>query len=262
MKIRLVAVALFASIHAILARGDETVSDAPLPRLALIVSEFEYRTHETLPQFAREHLEKNFRVSYLVNSDEDNHDLGGLMRVLSDTDIVVLSVWRRALPKNQLNALRQYVDSGKPIVAIRTTCHGFTTRDGKVPNGRALWAEFDREVLGCHYTGHHGNKGSDETITKVWTAKNQGDHPILRGVTTDEITVASWLYKVSPLSDSAKPLLMGRAGDRKPDEPVAWTNKTVSGGRVFFTTLGHPEDFKLPAFERLLANGIAWAAGK
>jgi len=41
---------------------------------------------------------------------------------------------------------------------------------------------------------------------------------------------------------------------------VAWT-KTHNGGRVFFTTLGHPQDFEVPSFRNMLINGIRWAAG-
>jgi hypothetical protein len=28
------------------------------------------------------------------------------------------------------------------------------------------------------------------------------------------------------------------------------------------TTMGHPEDFKVPAFRRLVLNGICWALGR
>ena len=44
-------------------------------------------------------------------------------------------------------------------------------------------------------------------------------------------------------------------------QPVAWA-KTYKGARVFFTTLGHPEDFQLEAVRRLLINGIYWALGR
>jgi type 1 glutamine amidotransferase len=40
--------------------------------------------------------------------------------------------------------------------------------------------------------------------------------------------------------------------------PVAWTN-VYAGGRVFYTTLGHPGDFQSEAFRRLLENAIRWA---
>jgi type 1 glutamine amidotransferase len=41
---------------------------------------------------------------------------------------------------------------------------------------------------------------------------------------------------------------------------VAWTSMTPAGSRSFTTSLGHPEDFKVPAFRKLLHNGLRWAA--
>ena len=41
-------------------------------------------------------------------------------------------------------------------------------------------------------------------------------------------------------------------------EPVAWTNNANSS-RIFYTSLGSVDDFGLPAFQRLLLNGILWA---
>jgi type 1 glutamine amidotransferase len=56
--------------------------------------------------------------------------------------------------------------------------------------------------------------------------------------------------------------MMGRVGDRQPHEPVTWTNVHTGGGRVFYTSLGHPEEFQMPVFRRLLVQGIYWAAGQ
>lgn len=42
---------------------------------------------------------------------------------------------------------------------------------------------------------------------------------------------------------------------------MAWTN-TYKGGRIFYTSLGHADDFKLPQFRTLLSNAIQWAADK
>jgi rhodanese-related sulfurtransferase len=39
---------------------------------------------------------------------------------------------------------------------------------------------------------------------------------------------------------------------------VAWTHR-YKGGRVFYTSLGHPKDFANPAFRQLLVNAIFWA---
>ena len=43
-------------------------------------------------------------------------------------------------------------------------------------------------------------------------------------------------------------------------EPVAWTNLAgPKQARVFFTSLGHIDDFQNPAFRKLLVNGLFWA---
>jgi type 1 glutamine amidotransferase len=42
-------------------------------------------------------------------------------------------------------------------------------------------------------------------------------------------------------------------------EPLAWVRIVGSRqARIFYTSLGHPEDFAEPAFRRLLLNGILW----
>ena len=68
------------------------------------------------------------------------------------------------------------------------------------------------------------------------------------------------LYRVIPLTDSTTPLLMGSIPGARA-EPVAWTNQPKSGNRVFYTSLGHIDDFKSPAFNRFLRNAVYWAAG-
>jgi type 1 glutamine amidotransferase len=55
-------------------------------------------------------------------------------------------------------------------------------------------------------------------------------------------------------------LLIGTIPDKDP-EPVAWTN-VHNGGRVFYTSLGHVDDFQDPQFNRLLTNAVLWTLGK
>jgi type 1 glutamine amidotransferase len=54
---------------------------------------------------------------------------------------------------------------------------------------------------------------------------------------------------------------MTGAIDGKPAEPAAWTFQRSDGGRSFYTSLGHKEDFQNPDFQRLLFNGMVWASG-
>ena len=44
-------------------------------------------------------------------------------------------------------------------------------------------------------------------------------------------------------------------------QPVAWTRQ-YKQSRVFFTTLGHTDDFAQASMRRLVINGIYWALGR
>lgn len=167
------------------------------------------------------------------------------------------SARRRILPTDQLNAIRRFVASGKPVVGIRTASHAFAARAGaKVPEGHDV-NTFDPEVLGGHYVNHY--KVGPKVV--VATTPEGASHPILTGVDVASLVGQGTLYKVNPLATSATPLLTGTIPET-PTEPIAWTNLTKEGGRVFYTSLGHPDDFAEPAFQRLLRNAIDWAAGR
>lgn len=228
--------------------------------LALVMSEPEYKTESTLTDFARQFLQRDFRLSFLYADRDDQNKLSGV-EALERADLAIVSVRRRALPKEQLALFRRFVAAGKPVVGIRTASHAFSLGKGDPPAGREVWPEFDRDVLGGNYHGHHGNKDGKGYGTYVRVAPGADAHPILKGVPSGEFRVRSSLYIVSPLRPKTTLLMLGRGDERLPHEPVAWTNTTAGGGRVFYTSLGGPDDFGLPAFQRLLANGIYWAAG-
>jgi nicotinamidase-related amidase/type 1 glutamine amidotransferase len=225
------------------------------PHLVIVMAESEYQTAKTLPVFALKHLGKDFRVSTVYGSETDAHDIPGL-DVLNEADLALISVRRRALPSKQMTIIRKFVDSGKPLVGIRTASHAFSLRGKNPPEGCAVWETFDPEVWGGHYTNHHG----DGPKVEIKVADGAAEHPILSGVNLAELRGNGSLYKVSPLAKSAVPLLIGSIPD-KPAEPVLWTHTTKAGGRVVYTSLGHPEDFTEAAFNRLLSNATHWAAG-
>jgi type 1 glutamine amidotransferase len=146
------------------------------------------------------------------------------------------------------------MNSGKPLIALRTACHAFDTR-GSAPEGYAEWPKFDPEVLGGNYHGHHG-AGPKCTVTLAGGAE---DHPILTGVKLPFTSNGS-LYEVRPLADSTTRLLIGTIPDKEP-EPVAWTNH-YGLSRIFFTSLGHADDFNNASFRQLLINAVFWAINK
>jgi len=225
------------------------------PHVVIVMAEDEYRTERTLPVFALAELGKGFRVSMVFANEKNRNDLPGI-DVLNEADVAVFSVRRRVLPPEQMAIIRKYVDAGKPVVGIRTASHGFAPASGKMPAGMTAWTEFDRDVLGGNYTGHHGGG----VRTALTLAKGAGEHPILQGVSLDGLEGHGSLYKVSPLGKTTRALLIGSIPG-KSAEPVAWVNTSKAGGRVFYTSLGHVDDFKQPGFNRLLRNAVSWAAG-
>jgi type 1 glutamine amidotransferase len=221
------------------------------PHIVVVTAEQEYHAKDTLPAFFKsEEVVKqlggattggNAKVTHL-NSDSTTNIDG--LAALDDADLLVLYVRRRTLPDDQLAKFKAYLDRGKPLVALRTSCHAFET-----------WKSFDRDVLGCTYAGHHGK----DLKCEVTVAPQSKESPLLAGVRPYVST--SSLYKVTPLANGATPLLLGKVPGQ-PDQPVAWTSTYRGGRRVFFTTLGHADDFKSPEFRRLLLNGVKWAMGK
>ena len=228
--------------------------DDTRPHLVVVAAEDEYRTEVTLPEFARAQLGKDFRVSFVFADAKDKTRLPGI-DALDAADVALFSVRRKPLAKEDIAVVRRFVAAGKPLAAIRTTSHAFAPRKGEpVPAGAEAWETFDADVLGCHYTGHYPN-----TLPTTLTVAAAG-HPVLAGVPAGGFESPSWLYKSSPVAAGVTVLLTGKAGENAP-EPAAWVRERAGGGRVFYTCLGHPADFKSPAFTTLLKQGILWSAG-
>ncbi len=227
-------------------------------RVVFLIGEDEYRTWETLPEFARSDAEpRGLDVRVIQQDPAEKHRFPGLREALRDADLLLVSVRRRALPKPDLDAIRAHVAAGRPLVGIRTASHAFAPRAQDAGLGDS-WVSFDPEVLGGHYHGHHGSGPRVE----FETAPGAATHPILAGIDPRAFKSAGSLYVVSPLESAAVPLLIGRIPG-KPAEPVAWTHASgPAKARVFYTSLGHPDDFKEPAFRRLLLNGMFWAMNR
>jgi type 1 glutamine amidotransferase len=209
-----------------------------------------------LPEFAAKELGKDFRVNLIFGSETDGADVPGI-EALKDADVLLVSARRRPLKPAQMQILRDWVSQGRPVVGIRTACHAFSLR-GKQPRPPLeTWEAWDPQVFGGHYVNHHAN-GIKSTIRDV---PQVDSNPILQGVDIGKLVGNGSLYLVSPLNKSAQPLLTGTIPG-KPSEPVAWTFVRADGGKSFYTSLGHPDDFTEPAFRKLLVNALHWAAKK
>ncbi|SIO66863.1 Trehalose utilisation [Singulisphaera sp. GP187] len=225
--------------------------------VVFVIAEDEYKTETTLPVFAAAQLGRNYHVSYVLGSTTERNDLPGL-GILAVADTAVISVRRRVLPDPQLALIRAYVAGGKSLIGIRTASHAFAAAGNKpAPAGHTSWGAFDPEVLGGNYHGHHK---AGEKVT-VEPSPMETAHPIRQGVDATKLVGHGSLYKVSPLAKTATPLLVGTIPG-EPSEPIAWVNAPASGGRVFYTSLGHVDDFADPQFNRLLRNAVDWTCGR
>ncbi len=223
--------------------------------VVFLSAENEYKAAETLPGFANElELHHGLRCEVLQASTakqgDEIHYISG-MEILTGADLVVVYARRRAFPADQMKYLRDYLDRGRPLIGLRTASHAFDTR-GSAPQGHDEWVRFDPEVLGGNYHGHY-SAGPKAAITP---AAGSAGHPILKGIELPLLSSGS-LYRASPLAGNATLLLVGTIPDNPP-EPVAWTNR-YKDSRVFYTSLGHPDDFAAPQFRKLLVNAVFWA---
>lgn len=228
------------------------------PLVVFLSAEDEYGAAETLPDLARElEFEHGLACQIIQGSTEktgpDRHEISG-MEILAQADLVVIYARRRAFPADQMKHLHAYLDRGGPLIGLRTASHAFDSR-GSGPAGHADWPTFDPDVLGGNYQGHHG-AGPVCTVTCAAGAAN---HPILAGVKLP-LTSNGSLYRTRPLAAGTTLLLVGAIPGQEP-EPVAWTNQ-YSKSRIFYTSLGHPEDFGNAPFRRLLLNAVRWALDK
>ena len=220
------------------------------PRAVFLVAERIYNTRSTLPVMAR-HLFENrlgFQTSVLHAAD-GVHRIQGMAAAVAQADLLIVSVRRRALPAKDLDALKAHLAAGKPLIGLRTASHAFDAR-GAGPKGHAEWPEFDARVLGGNYHGHHPS-GPTATISAQNTA-----HPILEGI-FGPFPSKGALYQTGPLGKQATELLSGSIPGQKA-EPIAWTNR-YGKARIFYTSLGHEDDFKQPAFWQLMENATRWA---
>ncbi|MBL9169651.1 MAG: ThuA domain-containing protein [Verrucomicrobiales bacterium] len=227
--------------------------------IAVITGENEYHTEQTLPAFLKKELEWRGYSSVLVSAATQEGDSNfSNVEAIAQADALLLSTRRRTPSKRMMQLIRDHVAAGKPIVGIRTASHGFDAKPAS--DAYESWAGFDDEILGADYQGHYNNKPPKDSPTLVQPIPALASHPVLTGVPSGAFSVTSHLYKYRSLAPSVVSLMEGRVEGRPETEPVAWVN-TAQDRRVFYTSLGNPADFEIPAFRRLLMNGLLWAMG-
>jgi len=223
------------------------------PHVAFLVSDDHYQADKLLPQFAQWLTEKYDCYTSVMHGLGKQYIHG--IDELEAADCLVLYIRRLALPDFQLEKVKRYLSSGKPLVALRTASHAFALRGNtQPPAGHAQWPEFDHEVLGGNYRNHTAKPGTEIEVLPEAQA-----HPIVAGLPVKTWVSEGTLYLVSPLREDAQVLMLGRQGTIS--EPVTWVRQ-YQGGRIFYTSLGHPSDFQQPMFRQLLVNAIFWSINR
>jgi len=239
------------------------------PVIDFITAENEYHTNQRFAEFSHELLltrdvNCEFAVGQPLAEGPGIHNIENL-QILKDASLVVTCVRRRALEPEKMQMIRDYMNSGKPLLAIRTSSHAFdakgtvsrsgggvVTSNVPVSDQLAQWPDFDRDVLGGNYQGHYGHLNEGTTCTIVPGMEN---HPLLRGVDPKGFSSPSWLYINHPLrSENDEVLLIGTIPGQYP-EPIMWINNRPEG-KVVYTSLGHWDDWKIESFRNIMFNGV------
>jgi len=200
---------------------------------------------------------------------------------LQTADLVVMLLRFRELPDDQMKYFVDYLNSGKPILAIRTSTHAFQySRNKQSPYVEFHWQSkewpggFGQQVLGDTWVSHHGNHGKEST-RGVINAQFK-NHPILRGV--QDIWGPTDVYGIVHLPKDATVLVHGQVleGMKPSDKPVDgpkndpmmpliwirnYTGEFGKTSRIFCSTIGAAADLESEGLRRVLVNATYWGLG-
>src|SRR5262249_42944283 len=147
--------------------------------IVLVSGDEEYRSEEALPQLGKvlaKHHGFKCTVLFAIDpkdgtiSPTKTDNIPGL-ETLQTADLMVIFTRFRNLPDEQMKHLVGYVESGKPIVGLRTATHAFNFKGGSSTYARYTynskekgWEDgFGRQVLGETWVSHHGSHGKQST---------------------------------------------------------------------------------------------------
>jgi hypothetical protein len=254
--------------------------------IVLISGDEEYRSEEALPQLARILAKHHgFKCTVLFAIDPKEGTINPNVRdnipgldALRTADLMVIFTRFRDLPDEHMKYIAEYVDSGKPILGLRTATHAFDVKQGKT-FAKYGWQSkewnggFGRHILGETWISHHGQHGKQST--RGILVRGQENQPILRGIKDGDIWGPTDVYGVRLPLPGCQPLVLGQVltGMRPTDEPAAgkqndpmmpvawlrWDSVKPYRGRVFTTTMGASQDLQSEGLRRLLVNACYWA---
>jgi hypothetical protein len=255
----------------------------------LIAGDEEYRSEEALPMLGKILSARHgFRCTVLFSINPDDGTIDPLEQTnipglhhLETADMMIIATRFRELPDEQMKYIDDFVNSGKPIMGLRTATHAFAYKRNKSSpyakysfRSTAWPGGFGQQVLGETWAGHHGRHKHESTRGVINDALQ--DHPILSGV--QDIWGPSDVYVVKHLTDDAQVLVYGQVleGMKPADKPLAgkknepmmplvwlreYTGSKGKTSQVICTTMGAAVDLESEDLRRLLVNACYWALG-
>ncbi len=259
--------------------------------IVLISGDEEYRSEQMQTQLAkilaRHH---GFRCTVLYAIDPKSGEIDPVivdnipgLETLETADLVVMFLRFRNLPDEQMRHIARYLESGKPLIGLRTSTHAFNIPPGQTwsrysfnyrgEDGESAWdGGFGRRVLGETWIDHHGHHKVEATRGLI--APGAEKHPVVTGC--DDIFCPTDVYTVRlPLPGDSKPLVLGQVlagmqptdkpldgGKHDPMMPVLWTKTYCvddgKPGRAIASTMGSGLDMQSEGFRRLMVNSCYW----
>jgi type 1 glutamine amidotransferase len=241
-----------AGVAIALSAGPAFAADPPV-RVLLILGSPPYHDIRTLPPILEKALDRagGFKVTRLEPpADKPPNDPAHLakLRDLKRADYDVLLFYTSQYKREELaeRALEQFLADGGGVVGVHGASLSFNNSD--------VWTR----LLGARFAGHIPGT---HTLNVVITDPK---HPITAGVGPFSIVDEEYKHRFAdvPRHVLAKFRERPPTSDQSANMDILWTRE-VGKGRIFYSALGHgKEAWENPSWQKLIAQGICWAAGK
>jgi len=254
--------------------------------IVFLAGDHEYRGEETLPALARILAKRHgFKCTFLVTTNKEtgdiepgsNHITG--LEALKTADLMVVFLRFQHFVDDQMQHIEDYLNSGKPVLGLRTSTHAFKDLQGKwakynegYQGDEEAWRfGFGEHILGEHWVGHFGR--NHRQSSNLILEQEQLGHPVLRGVRKAHAMCGGYVgHPKDGVTLARGQVLDGMTSDSPPSKQkrqqtrhsVAWVRTYQEGNprsRVFATTHGASEDIVNEGFRRMLINAHLWCLG-
>ena len=257
--------------------------------VVLVSGDEEYRSEEMTVQLgkilAKHH---GFDCTVLFAIHPQTHEIDPVtvnhlpgLEALQQADIALFFLRFRDLPDEQMRHIDAYLQSGKPVIGVRTATHAFNIKSGPYQHysynydgEKKDWQQgFGRKILGETWIEHHGKHKTEATRGVI--VPEQKEHPIVRGCT--DVFGPTDVYRVRlPLPKNSLPLMLGavlegmNATDKpvqneknQPMMPIVWLKSysVKKPGMALTSTIGSSQDFSSEGVRRLFVNAVYFLTG-